>query len=214
MKAPSSSARRKKLKASARFVVGDEVDRNLVAALEHEIQRCREAFARFSYFGGRKVLGDDSRRNTHRCHDAYADFLRHLYEFYVGCFQRDRRDLTSIDSTDLDKLFTGLMERYLARRVDAIRLGCAPVWENDASVYQVAVPEKFAEQIRRMRNAHSHVSVDRIQSTKNWSLTEFYDRCHRFVMVLFQDAHSWGHAGELGNVDSFSIAGRRQTEQP
>jgi hypothetical protein len=111
------------------------------------------------------------------------------------------------------KLFTALVERYLARRVDAIRLGCAPVWGNDASAYQVAVPKKFAEQFRRMRNAHSHVSVHRIQSTRDWSLTEFYDRCHRFVMVLFQDAHSWGYAGELGNVDSFSVAGRGRTGQ-
>lgn len=181
------------------------------------MQRCREAFARFSYFGGRNALGDNSRTNKRRCHDAYADFLRHLYEFYVGCFQRDRGDLRSIDSGDLDKLLTALVERYLARRVDAIRLGCAPVWENDASVYQVAVPRKFAEQFRRMRNAHSHVSVHRIQSARDWSLTEFYDRCHRFVIVLFHDAHSWGQPGRessLGNVDSFNVAGRRGTEQP
>ncbi len=178
------------------------------------MQRCRAAFARFEYFGGRDVMGDRSTNNSRQNHDAYAEFLRTLYEFYVGSFQRDRQSLRAIEGDELDLLFTQLTERYLARRRDLIRRGYASDSENDISHYEVPVPREFAQQFRRIRNANSHVSIHRIESDRDWSLGDFYDRCHRFVMVLYQDAWSWGHANrptELGNVDSFTVARKPRT---
>lgn len=183
-----------------------------MAALEHQMQLCRAAFARFEHFGGREVMGDKSRTNIRQSHDAYMEFLRTLYEFYVGCFQRDRQDLRSIEGEELDRLFTALTERYFARRREQIQRGYAPAGENALSYYEVEVPKEFAEQFRRIRNANSHVSIHRIKSDRDWSLADFYDRCHRFVMVLYQDAWSWGCAGrrtDLGNVDSFTVARKR-----
>jgi hypothetical protein len=206
-KSPATAAKRR---------IPAETDRRLVAALEHEMQLCRAAFARFEHFGGREVMGDKSRTNTRQSHDAYAEFLRTLYGFYLGCFQRDRADLRSIESDDADQLFTALIERYLARRRNLIQRGLAPKSENDLSYYEIPAPKEFAAQFRRIRNANSHVSIHRIQSERDWSLTDFYDRCHRLVMILYQDAWTWGRSGrqtDLGNVDTFTVAKKLQPKE-
>jgi hypothetical protein len=201
---------RDRVVASARFVAGDETDRRLNATLAHEMFRCHAAFQRFTLAAGRNVMGDRSREQIVTSHDAYADFLRHLYEFYVGCFKRDQWSDAKIHHTRLDSLFNGESEKLLRRKRDAIVGGYAPAWENDLAVYQIVVPTEFGRQFRRLRNAHSHASPKRVAPGDDWTLREFYQRCHLFVFLLYQcQVASWAGpdaASDLGEISRFDLS--------
>jgi hypothetical protein len=198
---------------SEKFTAGDETDRQLIAALTHEMIRCQAAFERFSLAAGRNVMGARSLARRIECHDAYSDFVRHLYEFYVACFQRDQWDAADIDASRLDRLFNGEAEKLLRRKREAIEHGQAPDWENDLSVSQVAVPPEFGQQFRRLRNANSHTSTKRVAPGKDWSLIQFFDRCHLFVHLLYQcQVSMWtgaDSAGDWGEIARFDLSRRR-----
>lgn len=195
---------------SQKFAVGDATDRLLAAALTHEMIRCQAAFERFTFAAGRNVMGDEKIARRIECHDAYADFLRHLYEFYVACFKRDRGDAADIDAPRLDRLFNFEAEKMLRRKRDAIEHGHAPDWENAISVYRVAVPPEFGQQFRRLRNAHSHTSTKRVAPGKDWSVFQFFKRCHLFVRLLYQcQVTSWSgadSAGDWGEIGRFNLS--------
>ncbi len=192
------------------FNAGDTVDRALCAALVHEMTRCKEAFSRFEHLGGRLIVGDTRPALPRHVHDAYADFLRHLYEFYLGAFKRDRWSTADIHWKAADALFNSEAEKMLRRRRDAIVGGYAPEWENQLRVYQVPVPSEFGSQLRHIRNANSHADPRRARPTNNWPLDRFYRECHLFVYLLFYSAHaSWGcHSVERtgGSMQQFRFS--------
>lgn len=194
---------------SRRFTAGNETDRRLLAAMTHEMTRCHAAFARFSFAAGRNVPGDRSTARRVECHDAYADFLRHLYEFYVACFKRDRWNIRDLDHHQLDRLFNLEAEKLLRRKREAIEQGHAPAWENDISVYRVAVQPEFGQQLRRLRNVHAHTSMRRVAPGNDWTLLQFYDRCHLLVYLMYQcQVSSWTgpeSAGDWGEIARFDL---------
>ncbi len=97
-------------------------------------------------------MGKRDKLTRIRSHDAYASFLHHPYEFYVGCIKRDQHNLKDIDYRNLDHIFNAEVRKLLLNRIHAIENGYAPSWENHISVYQVDVPEEFGMQFRQIRN--------------------------------------------------------------
>jgi len=75
-----------------RFELGDETDRKLVQALQHEFLRCRDAFDDFLAYAPELVTGAGSRRNSYAGYNAYARLVHYLYEFLMGCASRRQRD--------------------------------------------------------------------------------------------------------------------------
>lgn len=192
------------------FDIGDATDQALCATLVHEFGRCRESFREFTVYAGRNVMGEKSPTLLVRSHDAYGDFLRHLYEFYVGCFKRDRRNDREIRHEQLDLLFRAEVEKMLKARRNAIVGGYAPKWENDIAVYETAVPLDFGLRWRRIRNAHSHASTKRAASDASTSLKIFFKDCHLFVYLLFESAQfMWGRTNgqtDLGAIQRFDLS--------
>ena len=133
-------------------------------------------------------MGRRDKTTKIKCHDAYASFLHHLYEFHVGCIKRDLRDTENIQSSVLDKIFNNEATKLLKNRVDAIKGGYAPSWENHISVYQVEVPAEFGTQFRKIRNRTAHASTKRSSPGEELSLGQFYENYHRFVYLLYYSA--------------------------
>lgn len=190
-----------------RFELGDETDRKLVQALQHEFLRCRDAFDDFLAYAPELVTGAGSRRSSYAGYNAYARLVHHLYEFLMGCASRRQRDTRPLRAEQADALVTDHLQRILNARRAAILAGRAPPWENGLEAYPDTVPAAFASALRRHRNiTQAHVAPNR--STLN--LSEFYESYHRFIVMLLQDASfAWG-AGEgdlpdMGAITAFSL---------
>jgi hypothetical protein len=95
----------------------------------------------------------------------------------------------------------------LTNRREAILNGTAPAWENHISSFPEKIPPTFAAEFRRFRNiASGHVKVVR----PCLSLTDFYDRNHKFLYMLYHDVQSWwGRLGDefpdLEEITAFSV---------
>lgn len=171
-----------------KFEIGDTTDIALSTAIAHEFILCKDSFERFIYYSGLNILGQRDKLTKIRSHDAYASFLHHLYEFYVGCITRNRREIKKLGWQQLDPFFNTEVRKLLGHRIDAINNGYAPSWENHISYYQVEVPEEFGSHFRRIRNRTAHVSFKRVMPSTEISLAEFHARYHMFVYLLYYSA--------------------------
>ena len=184
----------------------------LTTALLHEILRCRDAYEAFAYHAGRLILGGKDKRLAYSAYNAYSYFLLQLFEFYSAIIETEiELPAGKKQRADrIDQILTEEAQRALNRRIHAIEGGYAPSWENDISYYQEPVPNSFGSDLRKHRNKTAgHASKDRITG---YSLSQFYRRYHRIVMVLFYENHfTWlSHAEkewpDLGEVTDFSVA--------
>ncbi|MGH8027868.1 MAG: hypothetical protein ACREO0_14195, partial [Pseudoxanthomonas sp.] len=175
-----------------KFEIGDDTDRALTTTLVHEMFLCTASFDRFTQLAYLNIMGRRDKGTKILCHDAYATFIHHLFEFYVGCIQRNLRETNSVPSEILDKLINNAVRKLLANKVKAIKNGHAPSWENDASTYQMEVPAEFSAQLRRIRNRTAHASMKRSNPGEDLSLGQFYKSYHFFVYLLFRSGQwSW-----------------------
>ncbi len=113
-----------------KFELQDEVDASLTTTLVHEMFLCATSFDRFASLAQVNIMGRRDKATKILCHDAYASFIQHLYEFYQGCVQRDRRDLSPVPWNHMDSIFNTEARKALKAKVDAINGGYAPSWEN------------------------------------------------------------------------------------
>ena len=190
-----------------RFEQGDETDRKLVQALQHEFLRCRDAFDDFLSYAPGLVTGAGSRRNRYAAYNAYARLVHHLYEFLMGCAARQQRDTRSLRAEQADALVTDHLQRILNVRRAVILAGGTPPWENGLEAYPETAPAGFASAFRRHRNiTQAHVAPDR----STLDLSEFYKSYHHFIVIMLQDASfAWGprEGGlpDLGAITAFSL---------
>jgi hypothetical protein len=171
-----------------KFEIGDEIDQALTTTLVHELVLCKDSFERFAALAKMNIMGRRDKATKIKCHDAYASFLHHLYEFYVGCIKRDFRSTETVQSKVLDHIFHREVVKLLKNRVDAIIGGYAPSWENHISVYQVEVPAEFGTHFRKIRNRTAHASTRRSLPGDELSLGQFYEKYHGFVYLLYYSA--------------------------
>ena len=79
-----------------KFEYGDATYDDLITTIAHEFILCKDSFERFTYYAKMNIMGKRDTLIKIRLHDAYATFLQHLYEFYVGCIKRNTLNLDNI----------------------------------------------------------------------------------------------------------------------
>ena len=190
-----------------KFTIGDATDTALCVALKHEFLRCDDAFNEFAGSARMMIIRGENRRIAYKTYNAYARFIQYLYEFMLGAVARDRHDTAQLPAELADKYIAGHTQRILTNRRQAILNGTAPAWENDISYYSEKIPSDFAETFRLVRNkASTHVSHER----STLDLSEFYDKYHKYLGLLYQDIRSWwGRLEEefpdLSEITAFSV---------
>lgn len=186
-----------------KFAISDTVDQHLTTAIAHEYLKCRDCFNLFVHNESVKTRVKTKEIRI-RSYNLYSDFLLHLYEFYVGCFKRDRNSTEDIHWSDLDKLFTSEAQKLINNTAERIRNGRAPAWENDISYYQVSVPDNFGMHFRRIRNRHGHVDHKR-SSGEEITLSEFFKKYHKFIYLLYSSPAWIWLVKDIENYDFQSI---------
>jgi len=194
-----------------KFSAGDEVDSALTIAMSHEMLLCEESFERFASIARLNIVGREDKVTKVAMYGAYTRFLHHLYEFYLACYQRERKSLESTSSANMDRLLNAEVRKLLKNRIDAIDGGYAPAWENHRSVYEVEVSDEFSVQWRRIRNRTAHVSVRRSTSAPDIRLVDFYNQFHGFVYLLYYSAMSHWAVRDLSalswkEIEEFNLA--------
>jgi hypothetical protein len=195
-----------------KFPIGEAVDTDHSIALHHEFLRCHDAFTEFYAHACSSILFEENRWLSFKMYNAYSSFIHHLYEFMVGALARDLLD-TEIakNKRDIAKkvemFISGNTQRILTNKCEAIKNGTAPVWENDLSAYPETIPPEFAKDFREYRNkVAGHVSYER----SSMSLTDFYDRYHLYLHMLYRDALlDWGLRGtefpDMKEITDFTV---------
>lgn len=186
-----------------KFSISDITDQHLTTSIAHEYLKCRDCFNLFVQNESLKIK-INTKEIRIRSYNLYSDFLLHLYEFYVGCFKRDRKSTEEIHWVALDKLFTSEAQKLIDNSADRIRNGRAPTWENDISYYQVSVPDEFGMHFRRIRNRHGHVDYKRA-SGEEITLSEFFRKCHKFIYILYSTPAWIWQVNDIENYDFRSI---------
>lgn len=151
----------------------------LTAALLHEYARCEDAFTyfEFSYLTWRKDA--DQRRASLRCYNAYSYFILHLYEFWVGCIERDRRSSKPTKILQRDQILDCELEKIkrFTAGPDAWKRGLDGEFSGESCVIG------FGREFRKARNiAISHVGDQRI----TFSLAEFFSNHHQSILILYE----------------------------
>jgi hypothetical protein len=189
-----------------KFEIGDATDTALCLVLKHEFLRCEDAFNDFAKSASIMIMQGENRRIAYKTYNAYARFIHHLYEFMIGTMAREYQD-TEPSYKIKDKYVASHAQRNLTNRRNAILKGTAPAWENDISFYPEKIPDDFAEEFRRFRNKISvHVNYER----SNLSLSDFYEKNHKYLYLLYSDIKSWwGRLGsefpDLKEITTFSV---------
>ena len=120
-----------------KFETGDSTDTELCHVLSHEYFRCDDSFKQFCFFAEKMIMQGENREISYRTYNAYADFIHHLYEFYLGCHARDNKNTNITNKRGEER--TRIIEGYIlnhAQRImngfrDLINNGTAPDWVND-----------------------------------------------------------------------------------
>jgi hypothetical protein len=190
-----------------KFKIGDATDTAIAGALQHEFLRCMDAFEDFATSAKVMIMQGENRRIAFKTYNAYGRFIHHLYEFLVGAAARDRGDSSPLSAELAERYVRSYAQRALAARRAAILDGTAPSWENHISCFPEIVRSEFAREFRRFRNVVSgHVTADRTAL----NLSDFYDRNHKFLGILFRHAGShWGRIDDdfpdLKEITAFTV---------
>jgi hypothetical protein len=204
-----------------KFKVGDATDSAHCTALKHEFLRCEDAFKDFETYGTMMIMraqaeaegdtpatAEETRFTAYKTYNSYSRFIHHLYEFMLGVVAREKGDTKRLKEAVRDRYIERHAQRILSGRRQAILNGTAPAWENHISAFPEKVPAEFAEQFRIMRNKVSgHVTHER----PTISLSDFYDKFHKYVYMLYQSCR--GHWSllrdkefpDLNEITKFSV---------
>lgn len=190
-----------------KFRGGDATDTKLCVALKHEFLRCDDAFNDFAVSATIMITQGENRRIAYKTYNAYARFIQYLYEFMLGAIARDRRDTEQLRAEMAETYIASYTQRILTNRREAILKGTAPTWENHISYYPEKIPKDFAKDFRKFRDTvSSHVSHER----SALSLSDFYDKYHKYLGLLYYEAKSWwgrleNEFPDLDEITAFSV---------
>ena len=140
------------------------------------------------------------------------------YPNVVQCFPRDSLDIEKLKLSGVaaDNYIHSYAAKAQKKRRDAILDGTAPSWENHISAFPEEISAEFPVDFRHIRNwASVHISVKR----SKLNLTEFYDKHHSIVHIMYFEARSWwGRMSDdfpdLDEITSFSLIIKDTDELP
>ncbi|WP_260676137.1 hypothetical protein [Parageobacillus genomosp. 1] len=194
-----------------KFEIGDEIDQLAVKVIIHEFSRCTIAFNTFINLSPKnhKELENPNTEISLLRYNAYALFVQHLYEYFVGCIKRDSQNTKDIKGEEIDILINAEVEKILRNWRLAIDNGYAPPWANHRSYYEDTCPPEFGKDFRNIRNSLSHADYRRIHGGNRITLSEFYKKYHKYAMLLYQNGLEWWSIQkfdkiELGDITAFS----------
>lgn len=193
-----------------KFNYGDETDKALIKVISHEFSRSDFAFNLFFNLKSKTLRRTPGDNNIDlMVYNAYSLFIQHLYEYLKGCFMRDRLDTSNIPHNEIDKLMKFEAEKMLNIFKILIDIGKAPDWVNERSYYEDEVPDEFGLHFRSIRNNVAHVDVRRIDGGNRITLTDFFKKYHKYIMLLYNNGREWwsleGEEGlDLGDITSFN----------
>lgn len=190
-----------------KFEHGDNIDNALVQTLVHEMMLCKDAFNEFLHHAMQIQLKSDSKIPRIKTNSAYSSFLHHLYEFYVGCFKRDRKSTDSIDWRELDVLFDLEGQKQLRNRRLLVENGIIDDKAN-LHIYQKPLAPGFGSSFRNIRNRTAHASIKRVEPSPGSDLNSFFKHYHFVIIIMFFGAqfswnprdpeqHNWGPLEEF-----------------
>jgi hypothetical protein len=199
-----------------KFQSGDATDSAHCIALTHEALRCEEAFKDFEVLAIQSIVVGENRALAFKMYNSYARFIHHLYEFMAGAYVREQHDTTAAGGKNaylnIERYVSHHTRRILTNRREAIKNGTAPTWEGALSAYPEKIPAEFARDFRSCRNrALGHVRHERAEL----SLSDFYDRYHMYLYLLYRDVLGWWglrdkHFPDLKEITDFTVAVRNQ----
>lgn len=182
------------------FQLNDAVDEALKATMVHELFICSDSIAEFKML----AFADDSTRRSKawkiRRHDAYSQFIHHLYEFWVAAAKRDALNTNSVRFDVLDELLTFEARKAMKNRRNAMEYLKPAGWDVTIGLFK-EVDDDFGRYFRLVRNRTAHASHRRAQSSiDDITLGEFFIRFHHAVAMLFETAK---FAWTVANVEDF-----------
>ncbi|MDN4078224.1 hypothetical protein QYF52_09780 [Paenibacillus polymyxa] len=199
-----------------KFEIGDETDQNIVKVIVHEYFRCTVAFESFVQYipkNNTEFLNPDSKTNLLR-YNAYSLFIQHLYEYFVGCVKRGYHNTRNIPGEKIDVLLNGEVEKNLRGWRIVIDSGTAPSWAKDRSYFEDQCPPEFGKNFRHIRNSLSHADFRRIEGGDRITLTDFFNKYHKYVMLLYRNGKEFWTIDDLNEIDLGDVtAFSRQTFQ-
>ena len=176
---------------------GDLVDADLLDSLVHELLRCRRALLRFQ-----ELKDEPPGHYPFERHDAYVEFLTHLFEFLVGCFKRDQRSTRRLSADEVDKRVALELSKALRHLTEVASFGmlCGETNPSFRIPETSKIQSDFAQDLRRVRNLSIHVDPRRARRDDCGipSVSEFYRRYHAHAVLLFSWLwSSWQHSVSL-----------------
>jgi hypothetical protein len=94
------------------FQIGDAMDTALCVALKHEFLRCDDAFNDFAASATAMIRQGEGRKIAYKTYNAYARFIHHLYEFYMGAAARDFRNTERLSAETAERYIASQTQRY------------------------------------------------------------------------------------------------------
>lgn len=170
------------------FQLNDPVDEALKATMVHELFLCSERISEFKMLAYADLSSRRLKAWKVRRHDAYSQFLHHLYEFWVAAAQRNALNTKSLRFDVLDELLTFEARKAIKSRRDAMEHFKPTGWDQSIELLR-AVDDDFGKHFRLVRNRTAHASHRRAQSDGDGpTLGQFFIRYHYVVAVLFETA--------------------------
>ncbi|WP_277587544.1 hypothetical protein [Psychrobacillus antarcticus] len=195
-----------------KFITGDEIDKKVVKVTVHEFFRCTLAFNSFIVYGPQSTeeLDNPKIKQSLLRYNAYSLFVQHLYEYFVSCVKRERKDTRDIPGDEVDILIVAEVDKILRNWLISIDNGYAPSWANSRSYYETPCPKDFGNEFRNIRNSLSHADYRRIHGGNRITLSDFYKKYHMYVMLLYDNGIEWWSIEnfdeiELGDITEFNI---------
>ncbi len=179
----------------------DATDNALTVTAAHDYLRAQAAWELFLQLSSDNINGKEDKRHLLAMYDAYARFVHHLYEFYVACIKRNRQSTSDIPHPERDRILQVEASKLMNNRAARIRRGDAPSLENSPEYYETPVPPYFAEHFRTVRNRTAHADYRRSLPTSGISLADFFRQYHRYILLLFEEAHFVWNVKDVENFD-------------
>jgi len=164
--------------------------KDIEVALSHEFWCCQREFESFVHHAVLLFSMDNEKNVRIQAFTAYGNFIRHLYTFYEGMIKyRNANLLDGAKGQAIGKKISKLMNEEVKKliRNKALVYNSSPELDSREmmNLVESEVPEQFGTDFRQMRNRFSHAATSRI-NRKEVTLSDFYNRYHRYMMLLYQ----------------------------
>lgn len=166
----------------------NEIETTLV----HEFLLCKQEFHAFYYYAAILKIKPDEKKYRIEAFTRYGNFLRHLYSFYEGQIKHKNKELIKgIPDNKLGEKISEIISNEVIKIIKRNQL----IYSNNLALNKreiecfndSEISIDFGNNLRYIRNRFSHISAKRVNK-EDMTLSEFYNKYHKYVMLLFETA--------------------------